>query len=144
MQKEKITSILIGFSFGFLAAAGVFFVPQLFKKKPLTNLPPILNQNQTTPTPAEQVLVLTLPENNQVAREAKITVEGKTKPNSTIVLSTSENDYVVDVDPSGKFEKKIDLTLGPHEIVTTSYLSTGETETVKRIVFYIPEESNVQ
>lgn len=139
MPKELIIAVAMGFIIGFAVAGGVFYLPKINTKK-TNDVPTVLNEGKTAPSQKEQILDVTVPEDFQEIADTKTDVKGKTQPNSTIVINTPDQDYVVRSDLSGNYEQNIALKPGTQEIAITAYLPNGESDTVKHTIVALPAE----
>ena len=140
MHPERYGGIIISFILGFLIAGGIFFLPQYINKIPSSPVPQVLHQGQTEPSPKEQVLSIIVPDDYQRVSNTKTTIRGKTKPQSTIVISTPIDDYVTETDPTGNFEQEAKLADGAQEVMITTFLPDGGRDTIKRTLFVTPSK----
>lgn len=123
MRKEVVWAILAGIIFGLVIAFGVWRINLNFKS---------VSQIKSVPTPAPQPvdtsqfkITLDKPQNDDVVTESSVMISGITSPSSWVVLSAEDEDYVVEVDPSGVFEREIDLVAGVNQITLTALDATG-------------------
>lgn len=149
MKKDTGIALFFGFVLGLLVAAVVVNMPGLFKNgfKLHFTFPKIAlfskksNPVQPTPTAAfAGSLEITQPADRSVSDTAKITLSGKAKPETTIVVDTSGSDQILTIDHSGLF--KLDLTLdeGANKILVTNYTNRDTAESKMITVSYTPEK----
>ena len=127
----------MGFVLGFAVAGGFFFLPKYLEKRNSVSLPKVLQEGKTNPSPKEQSLTLTVPEDNQVVSTKDIAVRGKTKPGTLVLVSSPVNDYTVTADPTGSFEMSVELAAGLNPISITAYVADSDVETTLRTVAFV-------
>lgn len=132
MIKELLLAIILGALLG-LGVTGGFFVIQKNKTNSVTaTVTPTLsdtisNSNDsitptitTTKDEASKDLIISSPQDNSVASKSKISIEGQTKPNSIIVITTLSKTYNSTSDENGEFSSSIELDGGINQIKITA------------------------
>lgn len=136
MPKEVLIAIIIGIALGIVVAFGFWRANLSLSPNNSSNI------SQPTPDPIIQdfsELAITQPENNSVVSTSTIKVVGVTNPNSVVTILTGKSEYVVQGDNEGGFEKEVELSAGPNEIVITSYDEIGTETSQKLLVVYSTE-----
>lgn len=133
-------AILLGSIVGLAIAFGIWrankaFLPQ--KKEEATQTPSI---SQAAENSEEEVgsgpLTITSPENNLVVGTDKITIEGVSTENATIVITTNVAESILQTGSDGKFKGDIELEGGVNLIKVVAYDKTGnKTEKALTIVY---------
>ncbi len=138
MRKEVLFAILLGGIIGAVVAFGLWRA-----NKALTNNNP-KDFIQTAPKTEKNemssgALVVDSPETNSVVSLDSVKVIGKTTPESTVILSTKEEEVLLEADKDGKFEGTIKLAGGANLIKVTSIDKDGEKEEIELAVVYSTE-----
>jgi len=107
MRKEIIIAIVAGIGVGLINSAISVNTPL----KPKTNAV----TNTTTG------LTLITPNDNQVVAESEIEITGATNPNSIVVVSTQNDNYVMQANKDGSFTTNASLKAGINQILITSF-----------------------
>lgn len=136
MRKEVIFAIIIGLILGLVILYGV----QLANKS--------ANQaagTVSTPTPAETLtatptiiaeLTVTSPSDHAVVNTATIKIIGKTTPDASVAIYSSEDDALVTADKDGNFVSDLKLTGGENIITITSLKLDQTTQTIQISIVY--------
>ena len=126
MRKEVILAIVGGVVLGLLVIGGLWWTNKATTEESLNITPtPVLEQPPTL-TPASSLsLEIISPEDESIIEEEKITLEGKTAPESVVVVIYPEGENIVEADKEGNFETEITLVGGANEIKITAYDEEG-------------------
>lgn len=124
MRKEVLFAIIAGIGAGLFLAFGVWKLTSKVSKKVVISPSPIVQNETPTPKPGFAISI-TSPKNSSVVIDSKSTISGKSEPTSQIVISTSEDDYLVKVDENGDFIAEITLQPGLNIIKLTAFNSLG-------------------
>lgn len=126
MRKEVILAIVGGVVLGLLVIGGLWWTNKATTEESLNITPtPVLEQPPTL-TPASSLsLEIISPEDESIIEEEKITLEGKTAPESVVVVIYPEGENIVEADEEGNFETEITLVGGANEIKVTAYDEEG-------------------
>lgn len=141
IEKDVIVAIIVGVLVGGLAAFFVFFFPKFFPK----TAPPrekealeIKKEDSFSP-PSSFTLTVESPQGEAIFSEEKITVSGKTEPQTLVAILSPIDEAVTEADQKGDFKTTILLEEGVNEINITAYKEASpETQTVS--VYYTKEE----
>ncbi len=126
MRKEVILAIIGGVALGLLVIGGLWWTNKATTEESLNITPtPVLEQSPTLiPTPSLSLEIIS-PEDESIIEEEKITLEGKTAPESVVVVIYPEGENIVEADKEGNFETEITLVGGANEIKITAYDKEG-------------------
>lgn len=139
MRKEVLVAIVLGVGLGLAVAFGIW--------RANLALAPKQNSLQTeaplvSPEPEDfSELVVTQPENNLVVMKDTTVIKGAATPQATIVITTGEDEYVLEADSDGSFEKEVELAAGPNEIKIASFDDLGSESQERLVVVYTTELS---
>jgi hypothetical protein len=148
MRKEVLIAILLGSAIGLAIAFGIWrankaFLPQ--RKEEATQSPSItqvVEDGENEDGKDTGPLVITSPENNLVVGTGKISIEGVSTENATIVITTNIAENILQTGSDGKFKGDIELEGGVNLIKVVSYDKTGnKTEKSLTIVYSTEFES---
>lgn len=126
MRKEVLIAIVIGFALGLVITFGIWTANRALKK-PVSQEPEPVAQQETTPTPLTQEfsLVIDSPENNSISTEEKIQVSGQTAGSAVVVILYPEGEKILEANQEGKFSTEIELAGGQNEIIVSAYDQEG-------------------
>lgn len=141
MKKESVIVGIFGLSLGLLVAWAIWnFKGSVPQPENLTLSPsPVAQVTSPTSPPIESLLTLDSPQDDTLASESSILVRGKTKPGSTVVISTNLDDYVLTVPQNGNFSQEVNLEEGENILTVTAYGPDQKEETVEKTVVYTKE-----
>lgn len=125
VKKEVTVAVIIGLLLGVIIVGGI-----LRARKAIMNIAPISTSRPTSQvTPAnedDKGLFLTLETaDNQVLKEAKLTVTGKTLPGTYIVINGEAGDSIIVPNDLGSFSQEVTLVKGANTILITVYQPDG-------------------
>jgi hypothetical protein len=112
MRKEVFLAIVAGISIGLVIAFGAWKVSQLVKR-------PSISQNDKKNIPPQNQIDLSVSNlyDYDIVTESPFLLTGISKPNTKIVVSTIESDFLGVTDDNGSFEVEVELPAGLSEIV---------------------------
>lgn len=141
IEKDVILAIIIGIILGNLAAFFLLVLPKYFPKPPSSSQKEeMITEKKTTPPPQPlEALTVTAPKDETISAEEKITISGKTNPQTLITIVSAVDEVVTEADDQGSFEAEILLEEGANEISVTSYHDSAE-ETELLTVYYTEEK----
>ncbi|MBI2405831.1 hypothetical protein HYV21_02155 [Candidatus Microgenomates bacterium] len=117
MRKEVLIAILLGATLGLAIAFGVYRANLALRSTPTTT--------QATPAPtsapSSSTLTITQPEDEALVDTDSITVEGKTAPNATVVITSPVDEVTALADNSGTFRAEVKLEPGANALLVTSF-----------------------
>lgn len=137
MRKEVIFAITAGVVLGIIIAFGIWRANTALRPKLENQFKPKQEENNAHPKSLE--LSLVKPENNDVITESPIQISGITKPQSWIIISAEDEDYVIKSDPSGNFEENVELVGGVNQIIVKVFDDGGNNATDNLLVAYSTE-----
>ena len=138
MRKEIVFATIAGVIFGAIVAFGVWRANSALRGNE--------GQNTTTPTqttseseenePTDFGLTIAKPAQDDVVTEASIAVTGITSPNSWVVISSEEEDFIIQSDEKGAFEQNVELTGGINYIIVSAFDDDGNsTNEIVRVIY---------
>lgn len=137
MSKEKVIlsslAVMVGLSF---AALGFYFYQGARFEEQSNGI--IVNAPSPTPKP-NIYLEISEPQDESVSDTKLITVSGKTKAGSIVVILTEDEEQVVNPTELGDFTASITLADGENLIQITAIAENGESVSIDRIVTYSTE-----
>lgn len=142
MRKETLFAVIAGLTLGLVIAFGVWRINSVNKEDMITP------GASPTPTSAAQTgLTIAKPNNDDVETIDSVIISGIAAPDSWIVISDENQDYIIKSNSDGSFEEEADLTGGINQFVLTALNSQGETVSKNlRLVFSsqlaVPESSS--
>ena len=136
MRKEVPVAILLGCAVGAVVAFGLWRANKALQEKPQQF---IQNQTPKNKEPQPDSLVVASPEKDIVVSEAKVNVEGTTKSESLVTISTAKQDVVVEANAKGEFSAEIELDAGANLIKVVSVDKEGNKEEIELAVVYSTE-----
>lgn len=92
--------------------------------------------NIITASPAQLTLDLSSPDNNSLVFDSGILVEGKTKPNTSVLISSETGDQIIQSDKNGEFSQTLKLELGINNLLITAFDNQGNSISARRSIFY--------
>ena len=139
MKQERVILSFVAVLIGLLAAGVAFYFYQ--STKTVSNPNQItLNAPSPTPTPRPTVYIsLSNPNDETIVSSKTLTINGKTNPNATIIIYTSDDQQVIQPSTQGDFSTTIAIDDGENLIKITSILPGGEITSVQRTVTYSTE-----
>lgn len=138
MRKEVIFAIIIGLFLGLVILYGIQLANQSTKKATGSSVTPT-QEETTSPTPTPNIaqgIIIISPQNHAVVNTNSVRIVGKTVANSTVAISDSEDDILINADKDGSFSTDIKLTGGANIINITSLKPDLTTDTAKITVIY--------
>lgn len=124
MKKEVILAITIGFVLGLVITFGIWVANRSLKQTSTTVIAPTPTSLPTalgaSPTPAITGLMIVSPDDESITAVDKITVTGKTLPNSAVAILYEDGQTFATSDAEGKFSVEVPLVGGYNEITATS------------------------
>ena len=141
MKAEKVILSFVAIFVGLLASGIAFYLYQLTKTIPDKADSTTVSAKLTpSPTPDNSnFLTIDSPKEEEVFSKKVITVNGKTVPGSTILVSTEDGDQVVTPATNGNFTLTQSIPNGTTLMQITSIFPNGEEKTVTRTVTFSTE-----
>lgn len=141
MKKDVLVAIGVGFILGTVVALAATNLPQIIKtlKVPIVNQPPSPTPQVTT-APQNQEFTIDAPADESVAETKTIDISGTTRGGKMILIETATDNTTVNLDDSGRFTGKLNLTEGVNTIYVTLYDDNGNSATKTLNVYYTTEK----
>lgn len=147
MKKEVFFAIFLGFVLGLIITFGIWTANKSLKQANIAVVNPqptsvVSPSTAITPTiaPSSLTLSLTSPADETIATKASVTVEGKTTPNSVVVLYYELGEQFVTAGSSGNFTTSVPLDSGYNYITATAYDDKGNSATQDLTVTYTTQK----
>ncbi|OGM76591.1 hypothetical protein A2210_01820 [Candidatus Woesebacteria bacterium RIFOXYA1_FULL_40_18] len=135
MRKEIFFAILAGSILGLIIAFGVWRANIALSNRTNGN-----SSASQTPSPKpESSITLASPEDGAVITQNTVKISGLTKPNSQVVISTENADYIVKTEAGGAFESEIELTAGVNQLVISAFSENRESVSINLVLVYSSE-----
>jgi hypothetical protein len=139
MKKESVFLSLVAIGIGIIVSGVAFYLYQSTKTIPSSKIKTV-TLSKPTPTDESGVyLDLELPKDESVTDSKTITVAGKTDPTATIIVSTVNEDVVVQPTQIGTFSTTVTIGNDASRIDVMAVLPNGQESKVTRIVTYSTE-----
>lgn len=142
MKAEKIILSFVAVVVGLIAAGVAFYLYQMTKVIPPEKNQALTIKSQISPSPkpkSNNFITVENPKDETVFNNNTINISGKTIPNSTIIISTENNDLVVTPASNGDFTLNNVIGSGTNIIQITAVFPNGEEQKVIRTVTYSTE-----
>ena len=141
MRAEKVILSFIAIFIGLVAAGIAFYLYQMTRSLPPEKSQTLsLNSKAITPTPdATHLLIVESPKDEEVLDKKVISVNGKTKHDATVIVSTETTDEVVKPASNGNFSVTQTIPSGTSIIYVTAIFPNGEERKVTRTITYSTE-----
>jgi hypothetical protein len=140
MKTEKVVLSFIAVLLGLVVAGIAYFVYQSTKSIPSSKIPTITIA-QPSPTPQSSVILsVDQPTDNAVVTSRTLTINGKTNPDATIILTTSSDDQIVTPASNGNYSVTTTIASGENQILVTAIGSNGEETSKKITITYSTED----
>lgn len=112
---------------------GIYYIVNLKHSKPVSNYE---NSGPVTSAPVSLTLNVDNPDDNLLTFNPSIVINGKTLPSANVLISTDNEDLVIQSKPDGTFSSDFDLKSGVNEITVAVFDVNGEERTQQRTVYY--------
>lgn len=145
MRKEVALAILFGLTVGLVIAFGVWRANNAYQsKQSSTSDTPEATQNTADDKPEELTISLLKLEENDIVTESPLNISGITKPNTHIVISAEDEDYILISDRQGNFQSDIDLVGGVNQLILSVYDGEGLSSSQNINVIYSTEFNDIE
>ncbi|MCS7092232.1 MAG: hypothetical protein NZM26_02690 [Patescibacteria group bacterium] len=142
MRKEALFAVLAGILLGIVVAFGIWRTNNALVKtqtnKFLTEESSQVQQSATKTSKIPNInsqIVIAYPNNLDVFTYETVNIKGLATPNSKIVISNNQNDYITTTDTQGAFNQEISLDGGENKIT----IAIPESHQTNMTVFYSSE-----
>ncbi|MBI2590331.1 MAG: hypothetical protein HYW33_00410 [Candidatus Blackburnbacteria bacterium] len=142
VKKEALFAIFLGSVIGLAIAFGLWRANRALL--PAKQVEATQSPTQTLAQKAENKiekssLLVVRPQNNAVVTTEKISVEGSSTPNSTVVVATNDSETILQTGKNGEFAGNVELSGGPNQINVISFDNTGAESSTSLTVVYSTE-----
>ena len=144
MRKEIIFVTIASILFGAIIAFGVWRANSALRDDG-NDFSFSSNQDDMGDDHSEDAIRLAIAEPSQddVIIESPLIISGITIANSWVVITTADDDYIIQSDNTGLFETEIDLTGGINQITTTVFDEDGNSINETLRIVYSTEFADV-
>ncbi|OGM20854.1 hypothetical protein A2863_00060 [Candidatus Woesebacteria bacterium RIFCSPHIGHO2_01_FULL_38_9b] len=141
MRKEIIIAIFVGILVGLVVAFGVWRANSAIKTSNNISTQKNIQPSPDVKNPLNEELNITLsqPEDLDVVSQNTTQIMGITRPNTLVVISSEEDDYVIKSDLNGEFKQDIKLASGINEIALHVF-DNNQNESQSTIILVYSEE----
>src|SRR3990172_3702594 len=139
MRKEVLFAVAAGILFGIILAFGIWRANSALKPESQPQSTESQPQATKTQNSEEFAIALILPDQYDVITQSPVLVSGVTSARSWVLLSGEEEDYILRVDETGKFEQEVELTPAVNQIIISSFNSEGNSVSQNLTIVYSTE-----
>ena len=142
MKTEKVILSFVAVFVGLIAAGVAFYLYQTTKLVPTNQMKPSAVQVTKTPvqqTASSDTFTLDSPQDEQVFDKKLITIKGTAEKGSTITVSTTDGDQVVQPADNGDFTLTQTIPDDTSVIELTAIFPDGTEKTIDRTVTFSTE-----
>ena len=122
MRKEILIAIIAGILFGLVVAFGIWRTNNALNgaqtERKLST--PQTQEKKQLPENGELLITIASPEENDIVWENPINISGITKPETLLIISAEDEDYILRSDKSGEFSQEIKLKAGVNQILISA------------------------
>lgn len=143
MKAEKVILSFVAVLIGLVAAGAAFYLYQMTQSVPSPKNKPLTVATNITPTPTPNngdFLNVDQPVDESVSGNEQITVSGDTTKNSTVVISTENDDDVIQPATNGSFTTTETIPQGTSLLQITSIFPDGTEQKVLRTVTFSTDQ----
>lgn len=123
----------------FIASLGLFLV-FYFTSNSKINTKQLINSWPVTSEPVSLTLNLSSPEDNLLTFDTDLLIQGKTAPEVKVIISSEEEDEVLESSSKGDFSTTIKLSEGLNNLLVTTFDASGNSKSEERTIFYSKEK----
>lgn len=140
MKAERLILSIVFIALGLLVAGGVFYLFQMTKVIPDSQLK-TPSAIIPTPTPDESgnLLILENPADESVTDKKLITISGRTTPDALLIVTTAGNDQVIKPTTTGTFTLTQTIDTGSNLIEVRAIYPDGTEKRITRTITFSTE-----
>ncbi len=134
-QKIFIISMCLIFltGLGYIVALYYILNPQTTKENLVTSLP-------VTKEPVSLTLIINSPNGNSLVFDEDILISGKASENNIVIITSDDNDLVLNPKKDGTFSLSYKLSPGINNLTISSFDETGNNKQEQRMVYFSKEK----
>lgn len=121
---------------GLVFLSGFYYIINIQHQKKQT---PLSNGPVTT-LPKSFLFNLDQPDEDTLSFSSTIIVSGKTEPKKDVLISTEDQDFIIQSKENGSFSTVLSLAEGVNNITVAVFDSKGSSKIAKRTVYYSKEK----
>lgn len=134
--KHFILSHILILITGLVCLSGLYYILNIQHQ---VSANPFLNGPVTTP-PKSLMLNLEQPDQDILSYSSSIVVSGKTGPSKDVLISTGNDDLVIQSKLDGSFSTILNLDEGVNKITVAVFDATGDFRSAERTIYYSKEK----
>lgn len=135
-SKQFILSHLLILIIGLICLGTLYFILNIQYK---SSSNPFFN-GPVTSKPKSFTLTLDQPADESLSFNPSILVSGKTSPHLDVLISTDDNDQVIEAKSDGTFSLTLTLNEGVNNIKIVAFDQTGDVRETSKLVYYSKEK----
>lgn len=141
MKAEKVILSFVAIFIGLIAAGVAFYLYQMTRTVPSQKAQTLsLDTKSLSPTPdASHLLVVESPKDEEVVDNKIISINGKTRSDATVIITTESTDEVIKPASNGNFSVTQTIPSGTSILHVTAIFPNGEERRVTRTVTFTTE-----
>ncbi len=140
MRKEILFAIIAGALFGAVLAFGIWRANVALK--PEVTEPEqeeVVAEDRVVDSITEMKLTIAKPQTYDVISESPFQLTGATKPDSWVVISAENEDYMFQPTDTGEFTQEVELKGGVNQIIINAFDKDGNSASSNLLVIYSTE-----
>lgn len=134
--KNFILSHILILIVGLIFLAGLYFILNVQYK---TSPNPFIN-GPVTSKPKSFTLTIDQPADESLSFKDQILISGKTGPYMSVLISTNQDDQVIEAKFDGSFSLTLNLAEGVNNIKVVAFDQTGDFRELERVIYYSKEK----
>lgn len=143
MRKELIIAIISGIAIGVIVAFGFWRANSAMQTDTTPSQQETASAERADEIFEQVQLTLSQPEENDVITQSPVKLTGIAKPDTILIISSENEDYIVTTEPDGSFEQEVDLVGGVNDILLAySNNANAQQNTSLRVVYSTEFEEN--
>ena len=141
MKAERVILSFVAVIVGLIAAGGAFYLYQMTKVVPEDKNLTLMPKVSISPTPDKtNLLTVDTPKDEEVVNKKSVTISGKTKSDARVIITSEDNDEVVEPASNGNFSVTMSIPSGTTIIYITAIFPNGEEQTITRTITFSTED----
>ena len=134
--KNFIISHILILTTGLIFLGGLYYILNLQYKHSSNSFV----NGPVTSKPKSFTLTLNQPEDESLVFNPSILISGKTSPHMDVLISTDNNDWVIEAKSDGTFSQTLTLDEGVNNIKVVVFDQIGDTRETTRLVYFSKEK----
>lgn len=140
-MRERIIIVFIAIAIGLLVTTLIFYLYQQTKTVPEeTKIISKVEKSVSSAPQSNILLTVDTPLDESLSETRSVQVKGKTNPENTVIITTNQEDEIVNPSNDGAYSATVTISAGGNKIVVRSITPNGEETSLSRIVTFSTEE----